>query len=160
MRHSTDKELQRLVGYEATDVKLVPIGLAFAGLLVLFGGSSIAMMLFYNLTAPKYVSDSNVPTWSTERKFPRHPQLQSSPKEEMNLYKEAEAPYVKRTNDALADIAQKGISGVPAGNEASAFSNQYPGSRSDTGPKMGGHETSSDNAATHGSETSHEGHGH
>lgn len=160
MRHSTDKDLQRLVGYEATDVKLIPIGIAFAGLIVLFGGSSIAMMLFYNFTAPKYGSDSNVPTWSTERKFPRHPQLQSSPKEEMNLYKEAEAPYVKRTNDSLTDIAQRGISGVPAGNEPKVFSNQYPGSRSDTAPQTGGHETPQGNAADHSSEPSHEGHGH
>ena len=119
-----------VVGYEHTDVKLAPLVLSFGGLVGLFVVASAAMMWFFNFTKPKYASDANVPGWSVERKLPAHPQLQANPKEEMNLFKEAEAPYGKRIETAIDDVAKQGISGVAANEPVSEFKTQYPGSRS------------------------------
>jgi hypothetical protein len=119
-----------IVGYEHSDVKLAPLVLAFGGLVGLFVASSAAMMWFLNFTQPKYASDASVPGWSVERKLPAHPQLQANPKEEMNLFKEAEAPYGKRIESAIDVVAKQGISGVTENEPASGFKSEYPGSRS------------------------------
>lgn len=132
--HNQDSPSQRsVVGYEHTDVKLAPLVLSFGGLVGLFVVASAGMMWFFNFTKPKYASDSNVPGWSVERKLPAHPQLQANPKEEMNLFKEAEAPYSKRIETAIGAVAKQGISGVPGNEAQSAFKSEYPGSRSASG---------------------------
>jgi hypothetical protein len=129
--HKPDSSKQGyVVGYEHTDVKLAPLVLSFGGLVGLFVVASAAMMWFFNFTKPKYASDANVPGWSVERKLPAHPQLQANPKEEMNLFKEAEAPYGKRIESAIDVVAKQGISGVSANEPESGFKTQYPGSRS------------------------------
>jgi hypothetical protein len=126
-----------VVGYEHTDVKLAPLVLSFGGLVGLFVVASAAMMWFFNFTKPKYASDANVPGWSVERKLPAHPQLQANPKEEMNLFKEAEAPYGKRIESAIDVVAKQGISGVSANEPDSGFKSQYPGSRSGNATSSG-----------------------
>ena len=140
-----------VVGYEHTDVKLAPLVLAFGGLVGLFVVASAAMMWFFNFTKPNYAGDTNVPGWSVERKLPAHPQLQANPKEEMNLFKEAEVPYGKRIESALDVVAKQGISGVPANELTSDFKDAYPGSRSAAGAGNG-HQSSE-----HGDKDHHEG---
>ncbi len=139
MLKSDSKNKGFVVGYEHSDVKLAPLVLAFGGLVGLFVGSSAAMMWFLNFTAPKYASDVNVPGWSVERKLPAHPQLQTNPKEEMNLFKEAEAPYGKRIESAIDVVAKRGISGIAENEPESAFKTQYPGSRSGKQAGQSGH---------------------
>ena len=129
--HKHDSPTQgHVVGYEHTDVKLAPLVLSFGGLVGLFVVASAGMMWFFNFTKPKYASDANVPGWSVERKLPAHPQLQANPKEEMNLFKEAEKPYTERIESAIDVVAKQGISGVAGNEPASSFTTEYPGSRS------------------------------
>ena len=121
MHKSDSKNPGYIVGYEHSDVKMGPLVLAFGGLVGLFVTSSAAMMWFLNFTSPKYASDVNVPGWSVERKLPAHPQLQANPKEEMNLFKEAEAPYGKRIESAIDVVAKQGISGVGENGNVTSF---------------------------------------
>jgi hypothetical protein len=149
MHKSDSKNAGYVVGYEHTDVKMGPLVLAFGGLVGLFVTSSAAMMWFFNFTKPKYASDANVPGWSVERKLPAHPQLQANPKEEMNLFKEAEKPYSERIESAMDAVSKQGISGVSGNEPVSSFKTEYPGSRSATGAAAshgGGH----DSADAHG----------
>jgi hypothetical protein len=144
-----------VVGYEHTDVKLAPLVLAFGGLVGLFVVASAGMMWFFNFTKPKYASDSNVPGWSVERKLPAHPQLQANPKEEMNLFKEAEAPYSKRVESAIDVVAKQGISGVAGNEPGSDFKTEYPGSRSRNASESD-HETEEHSEDNH--QEGHQGH--
>ena len=155
MHKSDSKNPGYVVGYEHTDVKMGPLVLAFGGLVGLFVTSSAAMMLFLNFTSPKYASDVNVPGWSVERKLPAHPQLQANPKEEMNLFKEAEAPYGKRIESAIDVVAKQGISGVAANEPTSEFKTQYPGSRSGNAG-VSGHGSEEHSGAGHSE--GHQGH--
>lgn len=156
--HKHDSPTQsHVVGYEHTDVKLAPLVLSFGGLVGLFVVASAAMMWFFNFTKPKYASDANVPGWSVERKLPAHPQLQANPKEEMNLFKEAEKPYNERIESAIDAVAKQGISGVPGNEPASSFTSQYPGSRSAAGVDNG-HASGHAGEAQHGAETHANGH--
>ncbi|MFM7188541.1 MAG: hypothetical protein ACKO14_12065 [Armatimonadota bacterium] len=137
-----------VVGYEHTDVKLAPLVLSFGGLVGLFVVASAGMMWFFNFTKPKYASDANVPGWSVERKLPAHPQLQANPKEEMNLFKEAEKPYSERIESAIDVVAKQGISGVPGNKAPSAFKPAFPGSRSVVG-SSGAHKDESHSDSGH-----------
>ena len=149
MHKQDSSEKGYVVGYEHTDVKLAPLVLSFGGLVGLFVMASAAMMWFFNFTKPKYSSDTNVPGWSVERKFPAHPQVQANPKEEMNLFKEAEAPYSKRIESALNVVAQQGISGVAGNEPSSAFKTSYPGSRSVGGSSHAEHATEEHSEGAH-----------
>lgn len=150
--HKHDSPTQgHVVGYEHTDVKLAPLVLSFGGLVGLFVVASAGMMWFFNFTKPKYASDANVPGWSVERKLPAHPQLQANPKEEMNLFKEAEKPYSERIESAIDVVAKQGISGVAGNEPTSSFKSEYPGSRSAKGNAVG-HGDSHGDAADHGTE--------
>ena len=155
MHKSDSKNSGYVVGYEHTDVKMGPLVLAFGGLVGLFVTSSAAMMWFLNFTSPKYASDVNVPGWSVERKLPAHPQLQANPKEEMNLFKEAEAPYGKRIESAIDVVAKQGISGVAANEPTNEFKTQYPGSRSGNAG-VSGHGSEEHSGAGHSE--GHQGH--
>ena len=155
MHKSDSKNPGYVVGYEHTDVKMGPLVLAFGGLVGLFVTSSAAMLWFLNFTSPKYASDVNVPGWSVERKLPAHPQLQANPKEEMNLFKEAEAPYGKRIESAIDVVAKQGISGVAANEPTSEFKTQYPGSRSGNAG-VSGHGSEEHSGAGHSE--GHQGH--
>lgn len=145
-----------VVGYEHTDVKLGPLVLSLGGLIGLFVVASAAMMWFFNFTKPKYTSDNNVPGWSVERKLPAHPQVQANPKEEMNLFKEAEAPYSKRIESAIDVVAKQGISGVAGNQPASEFKPAYPGSRSAGESGKSGHGSEEHSEADHSE--GHQGH--
>lgn len=147
-----------VVGYEHTDVKLAPLVLSFGGLVGLFVVASAGMMWFFDFTKPKYASDANVPGWSVERKLPAHPQLQANPKEEMNLFKEAEKPYSDRIESAIGVVANKGISGVAANEPASGFTTAYPGSRSAHNASAS-HGTGHESADVHSDEKSGLSHG-
>lgn len=155
-KHDAPKP-NHVVGYEHTDVKLAPLVLSFGGLVGLFVVASAGMMWFFNFTKPKYASDANVPGWSVERKLPAHPQLQANPKEEMNLFKEAEKPYSERIESAIDVVAKQGISGVAGNEPESAFKAEYPGSRSANAIPAGhgeSHSEAAENGNGHHGETS------
>ena len=144
MRSKTKNEMPDLLsqmGYEPTDVNLRSV---FTGIIALFVFIALAMLFtagLYTVFIPGwYKAETRMPM-PAGRRMPPHPQIQTEPRRDMALYRQAEDALVAgkgndghghnatmSVDDAMTALAtQKGIAGV-RGDAPAMRGNAYPGS--------------------------------
>jgi len=133
-------DLLSKMGYEARDVSLQGIFIGIAALFVFILIAMVGSVILYNIFIPDWYKGTTRIPIPAARRLPPHPQLQTEPRRDMVLYREAEDEMVAgraddghghrakmSVNDAINMMAtQRGIAGV-RGDASPVSGGSYPG---------------------------------
>lgn len=138
-RESTSPDLLAQMGYEPRDINFKQVMLGVFSLIGFFIATIIATIFLYSIFVPDWAKLGNRQEIPTNRRLPPHPQLQTDPRRDFELYRQAEdrtlegKGYDGKTAEGISveqaiDViaTEKGIAGIK-GAELSERGTGYPG---------------------------------